>query len=255
MKGLTVIILTKSDSDVIGEAILSAKDFAEDILVVDANSTDDTAKIAGKLNARVIKHQFKDFSDQRNFAILHVITPWVMYLDSDERLTEEFKNEVKNVIENYEESSNIGGYYIYRKTYYYGKDWNFRDKVQRLFFRKKFIEWKGVVHETPIINGVFGQIQEHIIHLTHRNLSQMVRKTNEWSGYEASLRFESSHPEMKTWRFFRVMATEFVSSYIKNKGYKNGTYGLIEALYQSFSIFITYAKLWELQENKQKKKI
>ena len=81
----------------------------------------------------------------------------------------------------------------------------------------------------------------------------MLVKTNEWSEYEAKLRFNSSHPKLVPWRFIRVMATEFINSYFKNKGYKNGTYGLIEGLYQAFSIFITYAKLWEMQEKKIKK--
>ncbi len=253
MKDLTIVILTKADSDVIADAIISAKDFAEEILVVDANSTDNTAKIAAELNARVIKHQFKDFSDQRNYAMLHATTRWVLYLDSDERLTDGFKIEVKEILAHYDETSKVGGFYIYRKTYFYGRDWNFKDKVQRLFYRKKFIEWKGVVHETPIINGVFGQINSPIEHFTHRNLSQMVAKTNEWSEYEANLRFDTGHPVLVPWRFIRVMATEFISSYIKNKGYKNGTYGLIESMYQTFSIFITYAKLWEMQQKGNKK--
>ena len=75
----------------------------------------------------------------------------------------------------------------------------------------------------------------------------MLRKTNEWSEYEAKLRLASSHPKLVPWRFVRVMVTEFFNSYVKNKGYKNGTLGLIEGLYQAFSIFITYAKLWEMQ--------
>jgi hypothetical protein len=94
------------------------------------------------------------------------------------------------------------------------------------------------------------QIESPIQHFTHRNLSQMVRKTNEWSLFEAKLRLESKHPQLAPWRFLRVMGTEFINSYVKNKGYKNGVYGLIEGMYQAFSIFITYAKLWELQQRK-----
>ncbi|MDO8269235.1 MAG: glycosyltransferase family 2 protein [Candidatus Levybacteria bacterium] len=251
MKGLSVVILSKEDEDVIGDAIKSAIGFAEDVVVVDSNKNDKTRLISEKLKARVIKHNFKDFSDQRNYGILNVLTPWVLYLDSDERVTSEFKAEVEKIIKNYDEETGFGGFYINRKTYYYGQDWNFTDKVQRLFYRKKFIEWRGTVHETPIVKGGFGQIESPILHFTHRNLSQMVRKTNEWSEYEARLRLSGNHPALAPWRFLRVMVTEFFNSYIKHKGYKNGTYGFIEAMYQSFSIFITYAKLWELQEKKK----
>lgn len=253
MKDLTVIIVSKEDEDVISDAIKSVKGFAGEILVIDGNNNDTTKKIAEKLEATVIKHQFSDFADQRNFAILHARTPWVLYLDSDERVTDEFKNEIEKVIKGHDEYSAIGGYFIYRKTFYYGHDWHLKDKVQRLFLRTRFVEWQGVVHETPKIKGEFGIIHSPIEHYTHRNLSQMVRKTNEWSEYEAKLRFEGRHPPLVAWRFVRVMGTTFADSYIKNKGYKNGTYGLIEALYQSFSIFITYAKLWEMQEKSKRR--
>ena len=251
MKELTVVIVSKNEEEVISDCIKSVKGFAAEIVIIDSYSTDKTVEIAEKLCAKVIKNQFKDFSDQRNFAILHVHTPWVLYLDSDERLTEDFKRDVETVIRNYNEFSPIAGYFIKRKTFYFGKDWSFEDKVQRLFFRSRFIEWKGVVHETPKINGEFGEINSPIVHLTHRNLSQMLEKTNVWSEYEAKLRLSSKHPKLVPWRFVRVMLTEFFNSYFKNKGYKNGTYGLIEGIYQSFSIFITYAKLWEMQEKEK----
>lgn len=252
MNGITVIIPTKDDDDVIADAIRSTHGFADEVIVVDANQDNKTALVANKLGAKVIKHIFKNFSDQRNFGMDHALTPWVLYLDSDERLTDEFKKEVMQKVEFYNEDSNIAGFFIHRKTYFYGQDWNFTDKVQRLFYRKKFVEWSGTVHETPKVKGDFSEIKSPILHFTHRNLSQMVRKTNEWSEFEARLRLNSSHPPLVAWRFFRVMATAFIDSYIKNKGYKNGTYGLIEGIYQAFSIFITYAKLWELQNVSKK---
>ena len=247
MLDLTVLILTRDDSEVIGEAIRSAIGFAKEIIVIDANSTPESKKICEKLGVKVVHNQFKDFSDQRNFGMYQATTTWVLYLDSDERLTPAFKDEVKEVILNSKEFEPIAGYFLKRKTFYYARDWHFFDTVQRLFIRNRFIEWKGVVHETPYIKGEFGHIASPILHFTHRNLTQMVRKTNEWSEYEAKLRFEANHPPLAPWRFMRVMTGEFLNSYIKNKGYKNGTYGLIEAIYQSFSIFITYAKLWEMQ--------
>ena len=75
----------------------------------------------------------------------------------------------------------------------------------------------------------------------------MVNKTLAWSKIDAELRFKSGHPRMTWWRFPRVMLTAFFDSYIKQGGWKVGTIGLIESLYQSYSIFITYARLWEMQ--------
>ena len=82
----------------------------------------------------------------------------------------------------------------------------------------------------------------------------MVNKTLEWSKIEAELRFNSNHPKMVWWRFPRVMTTAFLNSYVKQGGYKVGTVGIIESVYQSFSMFITYARLWEMQKKRDLKK-
>ena len=251
MNDLTIIIVSRNDEDVLPYALSTCDGFGK-VVVVDSSTSSKTEGICRKFKVKYVKNTFRDFADQRNFGMYYATTKWVLYLDSDEKLTENFKHEIASIIKNHEDSE-VAGYYIRRKTFYYGRDWGFSDKVQRLFLRSKFIEWYGVVHETPKVKGSIAQVESPILHFTHRNLSQMVGKTNDWSIYEAKLRFSANHPALEPWRFFRVMGSEFLSSYIKNKGYKNGTYGLIEAMYQSFSIFITYAKLWEMQIQEGKK--
>lgn len=248
---LSVIIITKNEQDVIEECIKSVKSVADEIIVVDDYSDDDTASIAQKCGAKVVQNKFVDFSKQRNFGISLVKNNWVLYLDSDERLTPEFITELKSIIGREKLKSDvISGYFIRRKTYYLGRDWGFSDRVQRLFYKPNFVEWKGLLHETPYIKGEFSEISSPILHFTHRSLSQMIKKTNNWSEYEAQLRLKANHPKMNVFRFFRIIITGFAGSYFKEKGYKNGTEGLIEAIYQSFSMFITYAKLWEKQNQK-----
>lgn len=244
---LSIIILTKNEESVIADTLEGLKGFGSEIIVVDSDSDDRTAEIAAHMGAKVYKHALENFAAQRNYAMTRTKNDWVLYIDADEHVTRKFKEEVKNIIQSYQKQSEIGGYFIRRKTFYYGKDWGMTDRVQRLFYKQKFIEWYGAVHETPKIRGTFGTIQPPILHYTHRNLSQMVAKTNEWSEFEAEQRFRAHHPKMTTWRFLRVMITAFINSYIFNKGYKNGTEGVIEAVYQSFSMFVTYAKLWEKQ--------
>ena len=81
----------------------------------------------------------------------------------------------------------------------------------------------------------------------------MLNKTIEWSKIEAELRFKSDHPKMTWWRFPRVMIKAFINSYITQGGWKAGATGIVEGTYQAFSIFITYARLCELQEKVMKK--
>ena len=79
----------------------------------------------------------------------------------------------------------------------------------------------------------------------------MLAKTIKWSDTEAQLRYKNNHPRMTWWRFPRVILQAFYQSYIVQQGYKVGTVGVVESLYQSFSMFVTYAKLWELQQKKE----
>lgn len=248
---ISAIVLTYNEEEVLEDALKSLKDFADEIIVVDSNSTDKTVLIAKKYNARVIEHPLTSFSEQRNIGADYAKGDFLFYLDADERLTPEFKIDVKNLLSAYNPESYIAGFFIKRKTFYFGKDWHLTDQVQRLFYKKKFKEWYGVVHETPKVEGEFAVIESPIIHSTHRNLEQMLKKTNKWSDYEAELRLKAHHPRMSWWRFPRVMISEFIRSYLQQGGYKNGTDGFIESIYQAFSMFITYAKLWEMQ-NKHK---
>ena len=243
---ISVLIITKNDGNVIGECIKSVKDLADEIIVVDGGSQDNTIEISEKLGAKVVKNTFKNFSDQRNLAKEVAKSDWIFYIDSDERATPEFIKDVRSRI--YDVGNYIAGFYVWRKTFYLGRDWGFSDKVERIFRKDKLKGWHGVVHETPEFEGTLETISEPILHYTHRSLEQMVEKTNEWSGYEAELRAKVNHPKMNLFRFARVMVSGFLRSYISEKGYKNGTAGLIESIYQAFSMFITYAKLWEKQQ-------
>jgi len=241
---ISVLIIAKNEEDVIGDAIKSVRELADEVVVIDGGSEDKTVEIAEKLNARVVKNKFKDFSDQRNLAASVAKGDILFYLDSDEQATPEFIKELKERIDL---NPDAAGFYVHRKTFYYGKDWHFEDRVERVFHKRKLKEWYGVVHETPKVDGELVDIFEPILHYTHRNFEQMIAKTNEWSEYEAELRFRSHHPKMNIWRFPRVMITAFFGSYFSGGGWRNGTAGIVEATYQMYSMFLTYAKLWELQ--------
>lgn len=247
---LSVVIIAYNEEAVIEECLASLHGFADEIILVDSDSTDKTVAIAKKHDARIVNFEFNSFSAQRNEGLKHAKGDFIYYIDADERVTPEFKKEARDVMFAYNPLSHTAGYFVTRKTYFLGKDWGMSDRVQRLFYKDKLKEWQGVVHETPVVSGQFENINAPILHFTHRSLAQMVEKTNKWSVYEAELRFKAHHPPVSWWRLPRVMIPAFFQSYVGQKGYKNGTAGFIESLYQSFSIFITYAKLWELQNKR-----
>jgi glycosyltransferase involved in cell wall biosynthesis len=261
---LSVIIIAKNEEKRIEKALRSVA-FAGEVIVVDNGSTDDTSLIAKKLGARIISFESDDFSAIRMQGMKDAKYDWILYLDADETVTEELraeilsvlglrssKNNQNNVNQNlrsttYDLRPTVSAYSIPRRNFYLGREWPTQDKQVRLFRKKYLRGWTGKVHESALVDGEIGDLTHCFDHDTHRTLSEMVAKTNEWSAIEAQLRFVAHHPKMSWWRMFRVMLTSFWDFYITQKGYLVGMVGIIESMYQSFSTFITYAKLWELQ--------
>ncbi len=242
---VTAIIIAKNEEGMIADCLDSLQ-FCSEVLVVDNGSSDNTAEIAKRMGARVIVSRVHDFSKLRMEGLRHAGEEWVLYVDADERITPELVVYLRRAIS----KENIVAYKLWRKNFYFGEyEWPFIESLERLF-RKEYLEgWHGIVHETPIVKGAVEQLDGFILHYTHRDLTSMLRKTIEWSQIEAKLRFDSGHPLMTWWRFPRVMFTAFFDSYIRQQGWRLGVVGFIESTYQGFSMFITYARLWEMQSD------
>ncbi len=248
---ISVIIIAKDAENDIVDAISSVT-FADETIVIDNNSQDRTAALAVKLGAKVFPYQSKDFADLRNHGLKKAKGEWVLYIDTDERVTKELQASIQNSID--DKSKKLSAYKIQRKNFYYGNnEWPYKEYLERLFKRAKLKGWYGVLHESPKIEGDIGELDGFLLHYSHKDLSSMVTKTIEWSTIEANLRFEANHPKMTWWRFPRVMVNAFLNSYLKQGGWKAGVPGVIESTYQAFSMFITYAKLWELQRKTNEK--
>lgn len=246
MSKISAIILTKNSEELIADCIDSVS-FCDEIIVIDSNSSDRAPDLAKHMGARVFKSSSLSFSEKRNLGMEKAKCRWVLYIDDDERISSELKKNILEVAS--KNKNNFSAYKLKRKNFYLGNyEWPQIEEHVRLFDKKFFKKWTGKLHETPQFAGEVSMLDGLLMHYTHRNLSQMVEKTADWSGIEAELRFKSNHPKMSSWRFFRVMITAFYDSYIRQKGYKAGTAGVVESIYQSFSIFITYARLWEMQE-------
>lgn len=248
---LSAIILTKNEEERITECLESIK-WAGEIILVDSGSTDKTLEIVKKYTDKIFTDKSDDFSVKRNLGLEKAAGEWILYIDADERLTSELCEEIKSeIIDN---KSEVNAYRIPRKNFYFGNhEWPYIEKSERLFKREKLNGWKGKIHESSIIDGSAGELQNYLLHYTHRDLSSMVEKTIEWSKIEAELRFQAGHPPVSWWRFPRVMLTEFYRSYVKQGGWKVGAVGVIESMYQAFSIFVTYARLWEMQNSEKLK--
>lgn len=247
IKGLSIIILTKNESKII-EKLLHDVSWGQECIIVDNGSTDDTVQIARKSGANVIVDPTPDFSVLRNRGAEAAQGPWLFYLDTDEEVTHELHQEIANTIAHFDEKKDIPAYTIKRKNFYFGTQWPLEDGMIRFIFKPRLTGWFGKIHETATIQGSVGTLTNTLVHRTHSSLEEMVEKTNDWSEIEAKLRLDAHHPKIVPWRVIRMFVTEFFHSFITQKGYKVGTIGLLESMYQGFSVSITYCKLWELQQ-------
>ncbi|OGG11615.1 hypothetical protein A2Z00_04540 [Candidatus Gottesmanbacteria bacterium RBG_13_45_10] len=243
---ISAIVLTRNEQDHIGGCLESIS-WVDELVVIDNASTDKTVQIAKTHGAKVIVAKEKDFSILRTIGLRHATGEWIVYVDADERVTPALKEELLRIVKS-EHTNQPKGYYMKRNNFYLGKRWPCQDKMQRFFYRKSLKSWFGALHETAIVDGDVGVLHAPLDHFTHRTLEEMVAKTNVWSVSEARLRFQGGHPPIVWWRLLRVMMTGFGDSFFRQGGWRAGTVGWIESIYQGFSMFITYAKLWEMQQ-------
>jgi len=249
MSKISAIIMAKNEENMIADCLDSVS-FCDEIIVIDGGSEDRTVEVATRIGAKVFELKTSDFSELRNFGLDKATNNWVLYVDTDERVTTSLRDNIKYQISNIK----YDAYKVQRKNFYLGtsekNEWPYIEKLERLFRKEYLKRWKGELHESPIVHGKIGELDGYLLHYTHRDLTLMISKTIEWSKIEAQLRFKAGHPQMVWWRFLRVMFTAFFDWYIRQKGFKLGTVGLIESIYQMFSMFISYARLWEMQRQK-----
>lgn len=249
---LSIIILAGNEAEVIKDCLISAS-FADEIILVLANSNDDTKNIALslKLPLKILEtsdEYNKNFSKWRNLGYKAASGDWLLYLDADERITDTLRNEItKTIIK----PKTFTYYVIPRANHYLGKRVRFGgsypDYVKRLYFRENFSGYQGYLHEEPIVSGEFGYLKNDLLHFTHRNLTSMIQKTLVWTDMEAQALFDAHHPSVVWWRFPRMMFTKIWQRLIKEQMWRDGVVGWISVIFEAFDTFIIYARLWEKQ--------
>ena len=247
---ITSLIVAKNEQNLIKDCIKSVK-WTDEIIVVDNVSTDKTAAIAKKLGAKVFEFtknaESGHFGEIREFAAKKATNEWLLYIDADERVPEKLKKEILSL------NPENDAYAIPRKNNLLGHDMNWGgwwpDYVLRLIKKDKLKGYFGELHEQPIIDGKIGKLKNPLYHITHQSLTEMIEKTNNWSEIEAKLMYDANHPSMNIPRFCTALFREFWYRAFVKLGFLDGPIGIIEIMYQIFSRFVSYAKLYEMQLN------
>lgn len=251
---LSVIIITKNEEQLIRHCLESVK-WADEIIVADNGSSDDTVQIAKKYTDKVFIKLGQDFAALRNAAINKAGGEWVLFVDCDERVLNPLKEEVLQLTQSTQHSA----YAISRRNVVFGTEVRYGpfwpDWVVRLIKRSAFEGYDGKIHEQPKFKGSLGYTKNSLIHLTHRNVDQIVLKSLDWSKIDAKLRYDGGHPQLSSWRFLRILFLEIFNQGVKRKGFLGGTVGMMDALLQTFSLVITYIRLWEMQQEKSRQEV
>lgn len=251
---LSIVVITKNEERRIKACLESVK-WADEMIVVDNGSEDGTLEVARRYTDKIFEVKLADFASIRNLAMEKTKGEWVLFVDADERVLEPLKKEVEVMIS----FSDFSAYAISRKNIVFGTEVKYGpfwpDRVIRLLKKSDFKGWVGKVHEYPEFKGNLGYSKNSLLHLTHRNLDQIVLKSLEWSRIDAKLRLEANHPKMSGWRFLRIFIGEVFNQGILRKGFLNGSIGMMDSLLQAFSFYMTYVRLWELQQSKPREKI
>ncbi len=243
---ISIIILGNNVAAEVEPAFKSSL-FADEIIYVDTDtgSTDNTLKIAKKYATKIVESPGYNFSKWRNDGAANASGEWLLYLDSDERIPPELAQEVNRVISMNQHTA----YAIPRYEIFLGKHLDYwpHPFVLRLMKKDSLKKWHGKLHEQPQIDGSIGKLTNKILHLSHKNIDEKLTSTLKWSKLEAQMLYSIGHPQMKGWRFFRILATEFWDRFVIQGLWRDGTEGIIEVIYQMFSRFISYERLWEMQ--------
>ncbi len=241
---LGALVLTYNEENVIEECMESLS-WVDEIVVVDSYSDDDTLEICNDYTRKIYQREFDDFSSQRNYGLEKIESDWILILDADERIPGVLAEEVKNLLNN---DGDFPVYKIPRKNFFLGSwikhcGW-YPDYTIRLFKNSDELRYEGEVHEDLTYEGECGRLENPLIHLTYSNLDDYVSKINHYT----SLEIEKSSRNINLIQVILRPKIEFIKKYFLQKGFLDGSAGLILCMLSAINKFLKYAKLWEAKK-------
>ena len=250
---ITAIVLTKNEEANI-EYCLRSLSFCNELIVIDDNSSDKTCQIAKNFGAVIYKRELKDdYSAQRNFALEKGHSKWFLFVDADEIVSPELKQEIIDVTE--EKDNNVIGYYLKRKDYIWRRRINYGEtgnKILLRFARKGAGKWKRIVHEYWDVFGKKEILKNYLYHYPHPTLRIFLQDMNKYSTLHAQANY-TEHKKSSIIKIIFIPKGKFIYNYIIKLGFLDGIQGLIISFMMSFHSFLSWSKLWMIQKRPYQK--
>ncbi len=244
MPGVSVTIITRNESAHIRAALESVA-WADERIVVDAQSTDDTVAIARGLAHQVVVREWPGYGAQKNYAASLASHDWILSLDADERVTPALATEIRQAVANPAHAA----FRIPRVTFHMGRwirstDW-YPDHQLRLYDRQRGTWNDARVHEGVVVGGSIGELAAEIQHFPYRDLADHLETINRYTtlaaaemhagGRRAGLAQMAVHPP-----------AAFIRNYLLRGGIRDGAPGLVVSAMNAYYVFLKFAKLREL---------
>lgn len=242
---LSVIIIAKNEAERI-DACLNSVGWADEIIVVDSGSSDDTRAIARRYTEKVYDLPWLGFGPQKQAAVDRADNDWIFNIDCDERMTPELVEEIKSILAS---ESPAAAYSVPRRTFVGGKEikhcgW-YPDRTVRLFQRSKACYSASMVHERVDVMGVTADCNGHLLHYSFSGISPMLSKVNLYSDLSALQMFKAGRRCSILDLVLRPLAA-FLKTYFLRLGLLDGIEGLTVSCTTALVTYAKYIKLREL---------
>jgi len=248
---LSVVVLTKNEADRINKCLDSVGNWADEIIVVDDESADETINLVRKYTDKILIRKMDIEGKHRNWAYAQARNSWVLSLDADEIVTPELREEIGRVLDGNPEEN---GFTIPRRNYigdYWVKYGGWYPSPQLKLFRKDKFRYEEVaVHPRAFMDEPCGHLHSDLIHYSYRSLEDFLSKLNRQTSWEAQKWFDAGKP-MTRGRFLWRTYDRFMRAYFGRKGYKDGYIGFVIAFNAGLYQFVSYLKYREIILNKR----
>lgn len=253
MNKVSAVVSAYNEEKNLKDCLKSLK-FADEIIVVDNGSIDNTSKIALEFTKNVFKQENNpdEIDLQKNFGFEKATGEWILCIDADERVSEELADEIKKILSVTPSSiSSINGFWIPRKNYIFGKwiehtGW-YPDPQLRLFRKGKGKYTKKHMHEDITLGGMSAKFTGHIIHQNYDTISSFLTKTLVYSKNEAQNLIDKGYG-FSYFDAIKFPLSEFLSRFFARKGYRDGLHGLVLSMLMAFYHFIIFCFIWEKKD-------
>ena len=233
------------------KSLIECISFADEIIVIDSHSTDGTLDaLKSYNNVEVMERDFKNFADQRNFAISQAKHPWLLFIDADERITPELKEEIIDITKTDKKTAG----FMFRRSYFYGeKRIRFSgfqtDTTYRLFRNGKIkYDTKKLVHEMPIVDGDSKILKNKMPHYSFTTYNALKKTMESYACLQAKQLFQNGK-KAKILDFVVSPVYKFLYNYIIRLGVLDGKEGFIICYLNAYGAYYRYKELKRIELN------